>query len=30
LHLDDGTTRTFTQNTRSAFQIDDRISVQKA
>ena len=30
LHLDDGTTRTFTQNTRFAFQIDDRVSMQKA
>ena len=29
LRLDDGTTRTFMQNTQPAFQIGDRVSVQK-
>ncbi|PHV26320.1 hypothetical protein CSQ93_19710 [Janthinobacterium sp. BJB426] len=29
LRLDDGTTRTFVQNTQPAFQIGDRVSVQK-
>ena len=29
LRLDDGTTRTFVQNTQPAFQIGDRISVQR-
>lgn len=29
LRLDDGTTRTFVQNTQPAFQIGDRVSVQR-
>lgn len=29
LRLDDGTTRTFVQNTQPAFQIGERVSVQK-
>lgn len=29
LRLDDGTTRTFVQNTQPAFQIGDKVSVQK-
>lgn len=29
LRPDNGTTHTFTQNSRSAFQIGDRVSVQK-